>query len=267
MCLVVIAYRVHPEYPLIIVSNRDEFFERPTESLHLWNSRPEILAGKDLKAGGTWLGVSSLGKVAFLTNVRNLRKPPHPHPKSRGNLVLDFLKSSKEMSSDLYREEVLKTAHEFDGFNLFVFDGREANYVGGDPLQVLRLEPGFHSVSNASWNTVWPKTAKLKFGVEQVFGSFSRDKNWPKEATTEFFRLLSDSELVKEDSLLPDTGIGLEREKYLSSVRIRVPGYGTRASTVLFYGREEVEVIERTFSDPLSNEYSERREVLKFNES
>ncbi|WP_208725694.1 NRDE family protein [Leptospira noumeaensis] len=267
MCLVVIAYKVHPDYPLVIVSNRDEFFERPTESLHLWDTSPEIIGGKDLKAGGTWLGASSFGKVAFLTNVRNLRKPSHPHPISRGSLVLDFLKSEKEVSSKDYLEKVQRDANEYEGFNLFVYDGKEANYVGGDPIQVLTIEPGFHAVSNASWNTVWPKTAKLKANVEQVFDSIPMNENWRTLVTSEFFRLLADADLVKEDSLLPDTGIGLERERYLSSIRIRVPGYGTRASTVLFCGKDGVEVLERTFSDPLSNEFTERRDVLAFSES
>lgn len=267
MCLVVIAYRVHPEFPLVIVSNRDEFFERPTGPLQLWESNPKVLAGKDLKAGGTWLGVSSLGKLAFLTNVRNLKKPPHPKPKSRGGLVLEFLKSSMDLNSEKYRDEILRTASDYEGFNLFVFDGEVASYIGGDPLQSQILEPGFHAVSNANWNTVWPKTEKLKFSVEQMFGSVSKGQDWTKEVTPEFFRMLADSDLVKEDSLLPDTGIGLERERYLSSIRIRVPGYGTRASTLVFYGKESVEVVERTFSDPLSNEFTERREVLEFNET
>ncbi|WP_207764121.1 NRDE family protein [Leptospira meyeri] len=267
MCLVVIAYRVHPDYPLVIVSNRDEFFERPTTSLHLWDTSPKIIAGKDLKAGGTWLGASSFGKVSFLTNVRNFRNPTHPHPKSRGKLVLDFLQSPKDLSSRNYRTEVFSNASQFEGFNLFLFDGKEANYVGGDPLQESELLPGFHAVSNVSWNTVWPKTAKLKANVKHVFDSIPMNENWISRVTLEFFRLLSDADIVKEDSLLPDTGIGLERERYLSSIRIRVPGYGTRASTILFYGKNEVEIVERTFPDPLSNEYSERREVLAFSKS
>nr|WP_084597427.1 NRDE family protein [Leptospira wolbachii] len=262
-----IAYRVHPDFPLVIISNRDEFFERPTDPLHLWESNPKIIAGKDLKAGGTWLGASAFCKVAFLTNVRNFKKPPHPKPKSRGNLVLDFLKSSQSFSSEQYREEALKKAPDYEGFNLFVFDGKVAGYVGGDPLQSQILEPGFHAVSNANWNTVWPKTEKLKLGVKQVFDSFPKDQNWASQVASEFFRLLSDSDLVKEDSLLPDTGIGLDKERYLSSIRIRVPGYGTRASTLVFYGKKNVEIIERTFSDPLSNEFTERREVLEFSES
>lgn len=267
MCLVVIAYRVHPEFPLVIVSNRDEFFERPTGPLQIWESNPKILAGKDLKAGGTWLGANSFGKTAFLTNVRNFKKPPHPNPKSRGSLVLDFLKSSKDLSSLQYREEVLQTASDYEGFNLFVFDGKVASYIGGDPLQSQILEPGFHAVSNANWNTHWPKTEKLKNGVEQSFGSIGEGQNWANQVTQEFFQMLSDSDLVKEDSFLPDTGIGLERERYLSSIRIRVPGYGTRASTLVFYGKDSVEVVERTFSDPFSNEFTERREVLEFSET
>lgn len=265
MCLVVIAYRVHPEFPLVVVSNRDEFFERPTEPLHRWEVSPKIIGGKDLKAGGTWLGVSSLGKLAFLTNVRNLKKLPHPKPKSRGGLVLEFLNSSKDLNSDKYREEVLRTAQDYEGFNLFVFDGEVASFVGGDPLESEILEPGFYAVSNANWNTEWPKTEKLKSSVKQTFDSIPKDSHWIATVSKEFFRFLADSELVKEDSLLPDTGLGMEKERYLSSIRIRVPGYGTRASTLVFYGKKSVEVVERTFSDPLSNEFTERREVLEFN--
>ncbi|TGL69858.1 NRDE family protein [Leptospira jelokensis] len=263
MCLVVIALRIHPEFPLVIASNRDEFFERPTEGLHVWDTNPNILAGKDLKAGGTWLGANAVGKLAFLTNVRNFRKPPHPHPKSRGGLVTQFLEVWSEPSIG-YAKQVDSERENFEGFNLFLFDGKEAVAVGGDPFSTQLVETGFHAVSNASWNTNWPKTEKLKSQIIEKISDWTNGKMTKPELEVGMFSSLNDSELVKEEHLLPDTGIGKEREKYLSSVRIKTPNYGTRASTLVFYGKDSVEMVERSFSDPLSDGYTERRNVLQF---
>lgn len=259
MCLVVIAHGVHSEYPLIVASNRDEFFERPTEALSFWETNPKILAGKDLKAGGTWLGVNDRGNFAFLTNVRNFRKPPHPNPKSRGKLVSQFLETKEPMSAEAYAN-VVHTSHEdYEGFNLFLYDGKKAIALGGDPFSFQSVETGFHAVSNANWDTQWPKTEKLKARVVTLVNSFANDSISQSELEREMFATLNDAEMVRDDTLLPNTGVGLERERYLSSVRIKTPQYGTRASTIVFYGRKGVELIERSFSDPLSDEYTERR--------
>lgn len=264
MCLVVIALGIHPKFPLVLASNRDEFFERPTEGLHVWDKEPKILAGKDLKAGGTWLGVNAFGKLAFLTNVRNLKKPPHPNPKSRGELVFRFLESDGNFSLNDYAKEVHSAKDNFEGFNLFLFDGKEAAALGGDPFSIQAVGTGFHAVSNASWNTHWPKTDKLQSQMQTILSQWIEADLSQSEIESQIFVCLNDAELVKEEKRLPDTGIGIERERYLSSVRIKTPHYGTRASTLVFYGKESVEMIERSFSDPLSDGYTERREVLKF---
>lgn len=263
MCLVVIAFRIHPDFPLVIASNRDEFFERPTEGLHIWETNPKILAGKDLKAGGTWLGVNSFGKLAFLTNVRNFRKPPHPHPKSRGGLVTRFLEDEYVQAID-FAKQVDSERENFEGFNLFLFDGKEAFAVGGDPFSTQFVDAGFHAVSNASWNTKWPKTETLKSQIIEKISDWTSGNISKTELELEMFSSLNDSELVKEEHLLPDTGIGKERERYLSSVRIKTPNYGTRASTLVFYGKDSIEMVERSFSDPLSDGYTERREILNW---
>lgn len=267
MCLVVIAHRIHPDYPLVVVSNRDEFFERPTEALHVWDTNSKILAGKDLKAGGTWLGGNRFGKLAFLTNVRNFRKPPHPNPKSRGELVKRFLESDQTLRVSTYADEIESQKENYEGFNLFLFDGKEAMAVGGDPFGIHLVEKGFHAVSNASWNSPWPKTIKLQSKVEELVQASMNQIISQQELESELFCSLSDGELVKDENSLPDTGIGLERERYLSSVRIKTPSYGTRASTLVFYGKETLTMIERTFSDPLSDDYTERRLVLEFSET
>ncbi|MCW7504771.1 NRDE family protein [Leptospira paudalimensis] len=262
MCLVGIAYGIHPDFPLVVASNRDEFFERPTEGLHVWETEPSIIAGKDLKAGGTWLGGNKDGKVAFLTNVRNFRKPHHPNPKSRGELVIRFLESSDSVSSALYANEVKANQNLYEGFNLFLFDGKEAFALGGDPFATQKVEFGFHAVSNASWDTHWPKTEKLLSQMKPLVTNWQEKNISKSEIEWELFRSLNDAELVSDGKYLPDTGIGLEREKSLSSVRIKTPQYGTRASTLVFYGKESVEIVERTFSDPLSDGFTERRNIL-----
>ncbi|MCG6148231.1 NRDE family protein [Leptospira levettii] len=262
MCLVGIAYGIHSDFPLVVVSNRDEFFERPTEGLHVWKTEPTILAGKDLKAGGTWLGANQDGKVTFLTNVRNFRKPHHPNPKSRGELVIRFLESRDSVLSSHYADEVKANQNLYEGFNLFLFDGKEAFALGGDPFAIQKVEFGFHAVSNASWDTQWPKTEKLLSQMKPLVTRWQEKKISKFEIESELFRSLNDAELVKDEKYLPDTGIGLEREVSLSSVRIKTPQYGTRASTLVFYGKESVEIVERTFSDPLSDGFTERRNVL-----
>ncbi|TGM80011.1 NRDE family protein [Leptospira bouyouniensis] len=264
MCLAVIAFGMHPDFPLVVVSNRDEFFERPTEALHVWEKEPKILAGKDLKAGGTWLGVNALGKLAFLTNVRNLKQTPHPNPKSRGSLVLDFLKSEGSISALEYAKQVQSSKDEYEGFNLFLYDGIRAIAIGGDPFGNQTVESGFHAVSNASWNTSWPKTEKLKSQIISKFSDWTNGKITKQNLEIEMFLSLNDAELVNDINLLPDTGIGIERERYLSSVRIKTPKYGTRASTIVFYGKNSVEMIERSFSEPLSDGYTERRQMLEW---
>lgn len=259
MCLVAFAYRLFPHCPLLVLSNRDEFWERPTETARFWEENPEILAGKDLKSGGTWLGVTKSNRFAFLTNVRNLRIPKKENPRSRGLLVSDFLMG--EFSAQEYADSLLPNEVNYEGFNLFVFDGLDAVSFGQGKSKVL--SPGIYAVSNGSWDSIWPKTEKIKAKFEEVIlREDAKDLSivHPSWLSLEksFFQILGDSDQVQDSSLLPDTGIGSEKEKALSSLRIRLPGYGTRSSTlVAFFTNNQIFFKERTFKDSFSDEYSE----------
>lgn len=229
MCLIVIAHRVHPEFPLIVAANRDEFHARPALPAHFWPDRPHLLAGKDLQGGGTWLGVSRVGRFAALTNHRDMRRAPIKGP-TRGALVLDALE----------REAPLPDTSVFEGFNLihgpFGALRYHSNVSGADaPLPL-----GFHGISNQFLDTPWPKVVSARRQLQDLVerGVVS---------TEALFDLLLDGK-TPADADLPDTGIGLEWERVLGSVFIRTPTYGTRCSTVVLVDRSGlVRFEERTY--------------------
>lgn len=229
MCLIAVAYRVHPDFPLIIAANRDEFSEREAIPAHFWTDAPHILAGRDLRAGGTWMGVTRRGRVAAVTNHRDFRRAPIAGP-SRGMLTRTALDSDPPL------DEV-----EREGFNLLYgrFDAlRYRSNISGEDLPVTE---GYHGLSNALLNTPWPKVNRAVNGLRRIVESGD-----PK--TDELFDLLSDTKLAA-DNELPDTGIGLEKERALSSIRIDLPGYGTHCSTVLLIGADgTVSFEERTWN-------------------
>jgi len=254
MCIVGIAYRVLPGIRVLLVSNRDEFWNRPTESAHFWKDAPGIFAGRDALSGGTWLGVQSSSRVAFLTNVRNLRLPKKIDPPSRGLLVADFLRGTESPSD--YVRGIKSRKHEFEGFNLFCMDASEAIITGNKGTETRQLEPGFFTVSNASWDEPWPKTHKLKQKIQSILQGMA--EGWkPEEALAweeRFLMVLSDSEMESNPALLPDTGLGQEREKILSSIRIQSPDYGTRCSNVVtVWDSVDIRMVERSYLNPLSS--------------
>lgn len=254
VCLVSFAFAVHPTYPLIILSNRDEFWDRPSLAVQTWKGT--ILAPRDGKAHGTWIGANSTGRVSFLTNVRNFKKDPHPNPKSRGALVWDFLESPN--SYDAYTKKVFEEQAMYEGFNLFCYEGKKAVVLGGEKFDRRVLEPGIYGVSNASLDTPWPKLEKIKSLFVKSLESLPLDPNdvgsldiWISKALD----LLADGEQVTDVNRLPDTGIGVEKEKFLSSIRIQLPGYGTRTSSLLLLRDSEVRFWERTYADPFASTY------------
>ncbi len=214
MCLIAIAYRVHPRYPLIIAANRDEFLERPTAPMHYWADAPNILAGRDLKAGGTWSGITRNGRFAAITNYRDFNRKVKNGP-SRGLLVRTALENPI-LPAD---------TSELDGFNLIYGHWEELYYHNNITGHDVPLKPGIHGLSNALLNTPWPKVVRAKAAMERIISS-------PDPQINDLFELLADG-TPAEESLLPDTGIGLDWEKKLSSVRIIMDGYGTRCSTVV----------------------------------
>ncbi|TGN19953.1 NRDE family protein [Leptospira idonii] len=253
MCLVGFAYKVWPGYPIVIASNRDEFFNRATEKASFWEDHPAILAGRDLQSFGTWLGVTKQGRVAFVTNNRNLRIPSISDPLSRGKLVSEFLIS--DLSSESYSKEIEANADKYEGFNLFVYDGGSLPvYISNRGGRRSVIEQGFHTLSNALWNTNWPKTEKLRSKMVPLYeDNFAarRNEGFPWE---KIFEILNDRSMADSEGL-PDTGIGKEKEKALSSIRITAPGYGTRASTIVAISEKgEVFFWEKTYKEPDAEE-------------
>lgn len=218
MCLILVAWQVLPELPLVVAANRDEFFARPTAAAALWPDGIPFVAGRDLEAGGTWLGIGAAGRFAAVTNVREPGKPAGAQ--SRGELPRDFLlgsASAAEFSSGI-------DMNAFSGFNLLLGDGRELWYCSNRADAPCRLQPGIYGVSNHLLDTPWPKLASSKQRFAEALSAL------PAEAG--FFDLLADEEIVP-DSALPTTGVPLEWERCLSAVFVRSPDYGTRASTLV----------------------------------
>ncbi|MDQ9171572.1 NRDE family protein [Oxalobacteraceae bacterium R-40] len=225
MCLIVFAWQLVRGTPLVAVGNRDEFYDRPAEPAGWWKESPDILAGRDLRSGGTWLGVTRAGRFAAVTNVRNpaLLKPGGP---TRGALVSEFLAGTT--AARTYIEQLRETAQEFSGFNLLVCDGDEliwySNAAADDPRNGQPLAPGFYGLSNAFLDTPWPKVVRTK---AQFASLLCQDA--PDEA---YFDMLSDT-MRASDCRLPKTGVSIEMERMLSAVCIESPDYGTRVSTVV----------------------------------
>jgi len=222
MCLIAFAWNAHPRWRLLLAGNRDEYHARPSAPLARWDDAP-VIAGRDLEAGGTWLGVRPGGRCATVTNVRDPRDPQAGL--SRGWLVTDFLRG--EADAIAHAQALREVAAQYRPFNLLTFDAHDAFYLGNRPgPRAQAVTPGLHGLSNADFNTPWPKTRLL----------MSRLQAWLEQGDVEdfapLFAALAD-ERPALDGELPDTGIGLERERWLSSAFIRGADYGTRASTVV----------------------------------
>ncbi|WP_243042147.1 NRDE family protein [Dyella sedimenti] len=237
MCVIAFAWNRHPRWRLVLIGNRDEFHARPSLPLVRWDS-PPIVAGKDLEAGGTWLGVTDDGRCSVVTNVRDPRDPQHG--RSRGLLALDYLAGAADATA--HAEALLATAADYRPFNLLTFDTHRAYYLGNRPEpRAQAVTPGVHGLSNADFNTPWPKTRALMRHLDEWIAAGNDDAFAP------LFAALADPHGYPDDEL-PDTGVGLERERWLSSAFIRGEHYGTRASTVVAIGHDGGGVVvERRF--------------------
>lgn len=251
MCLIVFSTNDHKKYKLVFAANRDEFYNRETMSAHFWNDHPELLAGKDLKEGGTWMGITKSGKLAAITNYRDFKNIKDDAP-SRGNLTKDFLLSSS--SADEYYSSLKDSLQEYNGFNLILGNVDQLYYFSNYSDGLIKLNPGIYGLSNALLDTPWEKVVntKNKFAEELVHNKISSEK---------LFNILSDDKIYPDDKL-PDTGAGLKLERVLSSAFIKSPVYGTRSSTVLLVDKENnVNFIEITY-DHLNDSFNE--EVFQF---
>ncbi|SMO92707.1 NRDE family protein [Gracilimonas mengyeensis] len=239
MCLITFANNAHPKYQLVFAGNRDEFYERPTRKAQFWTEEghPNILAGKDIQGGGTWLGVHKDGRWATLTNYRDLSDIKEDAP-TRGDLPLEFLKNSR--SAVDYLDELKQTAHQYNGFNLLLSDESGIFHFSNQDNKITEVAPGVHGLSNALLDTSWPKTERAKAGLTKVLQHEEMDK----EA---LFSLLTD-EMKAPDSELPETGLSQKMERLVSSIFIKSEDYGTRCSTVFLIDRDgNIDFTERTF--------------------
>lgn len=228
MCLIVFAWQVVPGAPLVACANRDEFYDRPTEAAAPWPEHPAIYAGRDLKGGGSWMGITTEthgGKFAALTNIRGPHERRLDAP-SRGALVADFLAGS--MSAPAYLASLAAAADAYNGFNLVLGDSSAlywySNRGAGDARNGQPLAPGIYGISNGLLDAPWPKVVRTKAEFASLLCQGA-----PEDA---YFEMLADTTRAP-DVRLPDTGIDITLERMLSAVCIESPGYGTRASTVV----------------------------------
>jgi uncharacterized protein with NRDE domain len=236
MCLILLAWQAHPDYPLAVAANRDEFFRRPSAPAAFWAESPQVLAGRDIEAGGTWLGVSRQGRFAALTNYREGGRQLTDAP-SRGALTADFLSGNEDAAS--YLDRLAARGADYNGFNLFVGDGQRLGYYANRGEAPRWLKPGIYGLSNHLLDTPWPKLATAKAAFARALDDLP--------AQTAFFDLLADQEIVP-DVHLPETGVPLAWERILSAIFVSSPDYGTRASTLLTMHKDGlVTLTERSF--------------------
>jgi uncharacterized protein with NRDE domain len=266
MCLILFAHRVRHEYPTVLVANRDEFYERPTAPLGWWPDHPNVLAGRDLRGGGTWMGVSRDGRWAGITNVRRPGENQPGRP-SRGAIVADYLKS--QLSAVEYLDQLSESSQKYNGFNLLIGDATDVFYFGNRENRAAGSETSFagekkespqatllgthasafHGLSNDRLDSPWPKTNKGLAGLKELCDSGRSIGH------SSLLRIVTDRNQPM-DSELPDTGVGLEKERMLAPIFIASPNYGTRCSTSLAIdsgGR--IQLTETTWPDETTRQF------------
>jgi len=234
MCLIVFTWRPGHPQPLLMAANRDEFYDRPSLPLAEWPDVPGLIAGRDRQAGGTWLGIGPQGRFAALTNIRDPRQPPRG--RSRGELPVQYL--GGRLGPQAFLRDLAQRAGDYSGFNLLLGDPQQLwllNSRVGEPEQ---LTEGVYGLSNAELDTPWPKVEKAKALLSECL---------IRPQISSLLDLLHDEQQV-EDARLPDTGVGLNTERLLSSIFIATHSYGTRASSALIVnGDGSWQLVERSF--------------------
>lgn len=250
MCLIALAWQCHPRYPLILATNRDEFHDRPAEPFAPWRDAPDVVGGRDGLHGGSWLALRGR-RLAAVTNVR---RPGDREGRSRGELVADFARGSASALDAL--QALADDAPRYRPFNLLVHDGELLAFATNMPrvpgegedgrsFALRTLAPGFHGISNGPLDAPWPKTERM---IAQLEGWL--DSPGPRAATPDLeplFAALADTSAAHDDAL-PDTGVGIHMERFLSPAFIRSERYGTRASTIVLVGEDHARVVERRFA-------------------
>ncbi len=222
MCLIVVAWRARADLPLVVAANRDEWRERPAQPAHWWPDHPQILAGRDLQAGGTWLAITREGRFAAVTNFRD-PSDKRSTARSRGTLVTEYLLGGETPARFL--ANLSARAHEYNGFNLILGDAASLFYYGSREGEPRAIESGVHGLSNHLLDEPWPKVVRGRSRMEEALAS-------PRDPVPALFDLLSDVQRAP-DHELPQTGVGIAWERRLASALITGEEYGTRVSTVL----------------------------------
>ena len=237
MCLILFAWQQHADYPLIAIANRDEYYARPSQDAHWWEDA-DIFAGRDLEAGGTWLGVNRRGHFAAVTNVRE-PGGMQSGSRTRGELTHDFLKRNDD--AEIYLQQLAEHDQDYAGFNLLLGDSTGMWFYSNRERQIRRIEAGVYGVSNGSFDEPWPKLKSGRAELSAMLdGTIQHDR---------LLEILTDHRTA-EDHELPDTGVALDVERLLSSRFIRSTGYGTRACTVVTFDRDQcIEFSEQNFID------------------
>ena len=235
MCLVVFAWQVHPLYRLILAGNRDESHRRPTQDAHWWPDNESILAGRDLQGGGSWLAVSKSGRFATVTNFRE-GQISKAGRNSRGALVTDFVAGSS--STQEYEASIAND--KFAGFGLLLSDGKTMSYLSNRDDLEAKLDPGIYGLSNASLDTPWSKVVRAKANLELLIDSGSVNE-------TELLRLLADRTPAAVNDVEAED-LPFEIARALTAPFIVAPDYGTRSSSTVLWGNDDViEFSERRF--------------------
>ena len=237
MCLILFAFRQRPDFPLVVIANRDEYYARPSRDAHWWQDA-DIYAGRDLEAGGTWLGVNRAGRFAAVTNVRE-PGGMQPGKRSRGELTRDFL--AGDQSPRDYLEVIAGRDSDYSGFNLLLGDHEALWFYSNRDSEIRPIEPGSYGISNGRFDEPWPKLVTARTELNSQLGR--------EIDHGELLDILTDHQTAPDDEL-PSTGVSLEFERLLSSRFIRSPGYGTRACSVLsFDAAGEIAFTEQNYRD------------------
>lgn len=239
MCLIVFAYRKHPDYPLIFAGNRDEQFERPTRGAQFWDKYPDLLAGRDLESGGTWLGITKKGHFSTVTNFRDADLKEKEGP-SRGSLVIDYLTGNQ--SPEDYMRDKMNEAHQYNGFNLLAGNTQDLFYMTNYDNDTRSLSSGIYGLSNHKLDNNWPKVRRAKQMISEMI-------DVPEPNPEELFELLYDTKKAPDDKL-PNTGLPGHLEKKASSIFIDSEPYGTRSSTVVLLRNDGLVYFDERYHEP-----------------
>lgn len=244
MCTVLLAYRAHPRYRLILAANRDEFYERPTAPAGFWDDARAVFAGRDLRHGGTWLGVTAAGRLAALTNYRDPAENVS-HRLSRGHLVSEYL--AGEGSTERYLESLRVKRAAYNGYNLLFGDMEQLYCYSNRTDETAIIEPGVHGLSNHLLDTPWPKVARGREALARLLAA-------EEIREEELFAIVGDRSRASDEEL-PETGVGLEWERVLSAIFITSERYGTRSSSILLVGEDlQATFVERSFDSGAARE-------------